>query len=377
MRIFLFFFLLIPLCLNAQTDSILTILQSRINHSGKHKVHSILFYLEKTKGDFIFHEGLGLTKKKGEIASKDAQFKIASITKPFVAIIVLQLAEERKLQLEDKIFEYLKAVDFLNFENFHFYEKESYVKDITIEHLLSHRSGLADIFNDKGFRFYSGVFLNKKKQYSPEAIVEKYFKYGLNRKAHFMPGDDFYYSDMNYVLLGLLIQQIERKSLAEVIKTRILGPLNMKDTYLEFYEPTNGNRQKVHQYIKKMDMTKVNTSFDWAGGGLVSTNVDLATFIKAFFNGQLINKASLQKMTSMKFTQEHHNRYGLGLYESKYNGDIYYGHYGFYGSYLGYCPEKEIVIAYNISQSNTDFYVSGLVNDILIFFEGGDNEKVN
>ena len=89
MRIFLFFFLLIPLCLNAQTDSILTILQSRINHSGKHKVHSILFYLEKTKEDFIFHEGLGLTKMKGEIASKDAQFKIASITKPFVATIVL------------------------------------------------------------------------------------------------------------------------------------------------------------------------------------------------------------------------------------------------------------------------------------------------
>ncbi|MEM6320830.1 MAG: serine hydrolase domain-containing protein [Bacteroidota bacterium] len=262
--------------------------------------------------DFLFHEGFGLTKKKGEIVSKNAQFRIASITKPFVATIVLQLVEEGKLRLDDKIFEYLEAIDYLNFENFHFYKNKSYAKEITIHHLLAHRSGLADIFNDKGFRFYSGVFLNRKKQYAPETIVGKYFQYGLNRGAHFVPGNDFYYSDMNYVLLGLLIQQIEGISLAEVIKTRILEPLNMKDTYLEFYESTKGNWQRVHQYIKKMDMTKMNTSFDWAGGGLVSTNVDLATFIKALFTGQLISKALLQKMTTMKFTQEYHNRYGLG-----------------------------------------------------------------
>jgi len=365
MKVFLFFSLLFPLCLNAQTDSISAILQSRINHSGKHNVQSILFYLEKGEGAFLYHEGLGLTKKKGEKVSKDAQFKIASITKPFVATIILQLAEEGKLQLDDKVYEYLKSIDFLDFENFHFYEKEPCAKSITIEQLLSHRTGLADIFNDKGFRFYLGVFLNKKKQYSPEAIVKKYFKYGLNQKTHFKPGEGFFYSDMNYVLLGLLIQQIEKMPLAEAIRTRILEPLNMKNTYLEFYEPSKGNHQQVHQYIKKTDMTKVNTSFDWAGGGLVSTTADLAIFIKALFNGQLISNASLQKMTSMKFTQEHHNRYGLGLYESKYDGDIYYGHYGFYGSYLGYCPEKKIVIAYNISQSKTDFYVGGMVNELL------------
>ena len=374
MRIFLLLSLLFPLCLLAQTDTILSILQSKINHSGKQAVHSILFYLEETEGDLLFNEGFGLSEKKGDEVVKDAQFKIASITKTFVATIVLQLEEEGKLRLEDKSFDYLKGIDFLDLEDFHLYEKVPYANTITIEHLLAHRSGLADIFNDKAFRFFLGVFLNKNKQYSPEAILKQYYRYGLNQKAHFKPGDGFHYSDMNYVLLGLLIEQIEEKPLAEVIRARILAPLHMKDTYLEFYEPPKNKRQVVHQYINKTDMTQVNTSFDWAGGGLVSTMPDLAIFIKALFEGQLIDKGSLQKMTSMKFTQEHHNRYGLGLYESTYNDAVFYGHYGFYGSYLGYCPEKKMVIAYNISQSNTDFYVGGMVNEILSTFKSEDNE---
>lgn len=365
MKQYLVLLSLIPFCLSAQTDSISAIIQNHISHRGKQKVHSILFYLDKEEDNYTFHEGLGLTKKGGTKVSKNDQFKIASITKTFVATIILQLIEEGKLQQEDKAFEHLKNIDFLDFENIHFYNQASYGKEISIKHLLSHRSGLADIFNDKGSRFFRSVFLNKRKQYSPEAIVKKYYQYKLNTQAHFKPGDNFFYSDMNYVLLGLLIEQIENMPLAKVIRARILEPLNMKNTYLEFYERPTGNRQKVHQYIKKIDMTKVNTSFDWAGGGLISTTADLSIFIKALFSGQLISNSSLQKMTAMEFTKEQHNPYGLGLYESKYDGEVYYGHYGFYGSYLGYCPKKKIVIAYNISQSATGFYVSEMVNEIL------------
>lgn len=369
MRLVLLFGLLLPFNLFTQSDSISAILQKRITHSGKQKVHNILFHLEKQEANFKYSEGFGLTKKKGAKVTKNDQFKIASITKPFVATILLQLIGEGKLQLNDKASEYLKTVDFLDFDNIHFYEKKPYSKAITIEHLLSHRSGLADIFNDKGFQFYLGVFLNKKRQYDPEKIVQKYYQYRLNKKAHFPPGTDFFYSDMNYLLLGLIIQQIEGVSLAESIRSRILTPLNMQNTYFEFYESSKGNQQQVHQYIKKVDMTKVNTSFDWAGGGLVSTTSDLAIFIKALFEGELIRTDLLQKMTFMEFTQEHHNRYGFGLYESEYNGDIYYGHYGFYGSYLGYCPKKKIVIVYNVSQANPDFYVTKMVNEILKMVE--------
>lgn len=365
MRLFFIILSFLPAFLMAQTDSISTLLQSKLSNKGKHQLHSILYYLEKQQEDFVYHQAFGVDQKNGVPITKDASFRIASITKPFVATIVLQLAEEGKLQLEDRVFDYLAETDFLDLANFHFYEGEAGAHKMSIQHLLAHRSGLADIFNDKGNRFYLSAFLHKKRQYSPRLIVDKYFKYKLNKQAHFPVGTNFFYSDMNYVLLGLLIEQIEGMPLAQVIRTRILEPLKMEHTYFEFYETVTAPEQRVHQYVKRLDMTKMNSSFDWAGGGLVSTTSDLAIFIKALFNGQLLSTASLNKMTDMQFTKEHHNRYGLGLYESTYNGDTYYGHYGFYGCYMGYSPESKTVLVYNLSQSKTDFYPSIMVDETL------------
>ncbi len=109
-------------------------------------------------------------------------------------------------------------------------------------------------------------------------------------------------------------------------------------------------------------MTGINTSFDWAGGGLVSNNHDLAIFIKSLFDLKLINQTSLDQMTDVKFTKEHENRYGLGIYESTYNGETYYGHYGFYGSYMGYCPKRNMVLSYCISQAEPELNVYSFIN---------------
>ncbi len=356
---------LFPVCSFAQLDTITASLQSRIEHDGKHPVHSILLHIEDQLSGFRYSEGVGLTQKRGVPVEKDAQFRIASITKTFVACIIMQLLEEGKLQLNQPISDHLSPIAYLDLANLHFHQDTAYAADITIEHLLSHRSGLADIFHDKAFPFYMGFYLNKQKQYSPEKIVEKYYRYNLQRRAHFRPGDGFYYSDMNYVLLGLLIQQIERKSLAEVIRSRILTPLAMYDTYLEFYEPARGNGQLIHQYRKRMDMTKMNTSFDWAGGGLVSTTADLATFIRALFTNRLISAASLREMIKTRETSQGQNDYGLGLWASNFNGHTYYGHYGFYGSYLGYCPTQRTLLIWNISQTDPGFFVHRLMEKLL------------
>lgn len=356
---------LLPICLSAQKDSISMILQNHIDHTSEKGVHSMLFYVYNESEGILCNEGIGLAKKDGEGVSETAQFKIASISKPFVAAVVFQMIEEGKLDLKDKVSEYLEEIDFLDFDRLHYFEQQSYASEISIEDLLSHRSGLADIYREKSFRFFLNVFLEPEKQYTPNAIVEKYYRYGLNKDAHFKPGDDFYYSDMNYVLLGILIEQMENRPLAEIIRTRILNPLQLKDTYFEYYEPATGQQQRLHQYINEIDMTSVNTSFDWAGGGLVSTTRDLAVFINALFSGQIINDRSLQLMIEMKSISDGENRYGMGIDESVYNGDIYYGHYGFYGSYVGYCPKNNSSIVYNISQAQTDFPVYDLVEEIL------------
>ena len=70
-------------------------------------------------------------------------------------------------------------------------------------------------------------------------------------------------------------------------------------------------------------------------------------------------------MIDVKFSKENESRYGLGIYESNYNGKTYFGHYGFYGTYFGYCPETKTAISYSISQAITEFNTYNLISKIL------------
>ena len=111
----------------------------------------------------------------------------------------------------------------------------SLVGEITIVHLLQHRSGFADVFTDSGDEFFALVDQDPQRQYSGAEMVKVYYDLGLHEAPRFVPGAGWHYSDMNYVLLGLLIEDIEGKSLAEVLRERIIDPLNLENTYFEFY----------------------------------------------------------------------------------------------------------------------------------------------
>ncbi|CAL2083117.1 serine hydrolase domain-containing protein [Tenacibaculum sp. 190524A05c] len=366
---YLFVVLLFPLLSFGQTHKIDSIIESKLTYTSEKPVHNILIQIQNTRGTKSFHKGINHKGKDSILVSGQEQFKAASSTKLFVATIILQLMEEGKLNLNDKASKFLKNIAFLNFENFHLYNKQKFSSQITIEQLLSHRSGLADIFNDKEEDFFGILLQNPKKTYSPKSIVELYFKFKLNQSAHFKPNEGWHYSDMNYLLLGLIIEQIEQNSLAESIRSRILEPLEMNETYFEFYEKPTSKNNLIHQYVGNLNFSEINTSFDWSGGGLVSSNKDLITFITSLFDLKLISKNSLQKMTDVQYTKEHEYRYGLGMYESKYNGKTYYGHYGFYGTYVGYCPETKTAISYSINQALADFNRHTFVSGILKLIE--------
>jgi len=369
MKFYIYTFLLLPLFSFGQTEYLDSIATAKIIHESENPVHSILLYVENLDKDVIYNKAFGKLDQNLQKASKNDQFRIASSTKLFVSTIILQLAEEGKLSLNDKASHYLQNINYLDFNNFHIYEEKSCSNEITVKQLLSHRSGLADIFSDKEQDFFNDLLQNPKKQYSPKSIVELYFQFNLNKESHFKPNDGWHYSDMNYVLLGLVIEQIERTKLAASIRKRILNPLKMEDTYFEFYEEHRQKDNLIRQYVGNINFTEINTSFDWSGGGLVSTNKDLATFVKSLFNLELINKRSLNRMIDVKYTNDTENRYGLGIYESEYNGNTYFGHYGFYGTYVGYCPKTKTVISYAISQATPDFNVFEFINESLKLME--------
>ena len=361
-------FLLFPLIGFGQTAYLDSMIKSKLTFDGQSPVPNILIHLENVEGQVDYLKGFGRNDKDLEPVTATSQFRIASITKLFVSTLILQLAEEDKLSLGDNLNEYLKQIGYLDLANIHYYNGQACAEDITIEQLLTHRSGLADIFSDATEAFFEFLERNPQKQHSPESILELYYQFDLNQNAVFRPGAGWHYSDMNYVLAGLIIEQVEQVDLAQAIRKRILEPLMLNDTYFEYYEPQTPNNEHVHQYVGNINFTSINTSFDWAGGGLVSTNQDLITFIKALFGCKLFSQVSLEHMLNVQATDANNNPYGVGIDESNYNGDIYYGHYGFYNTYVGYCPKTKTAISYSIAQAEPTFNVYQFISETLAIF---------
>ncbi|MGD1944962.1 MAG: serine hydrolase domain-containing protein [Croceivirga sp.] len=362
MRTLIILLTLLPTISNAQATS--TLLQEKLDDSTENPVYGMSIVIER-QGNIVLSEAIGKREKNGDALRVTDQFRIASSTKLFVSTIILQLQEEGKLHLADKIYPYLNEIEYLRLDEFHSHENSAFAEFITIEQLLSHKSGLADIFNDKQEAFFEHLMSNPQQHYQPKDVVDLYFEYGLNKEAKFEPGEGWHYSDMNYTLLGLLIEKLDQKSLSQSIRDRIISPLHLKDTYFEFYEKTETTESRLHQYVGTIDFNDINTSFDWSGGGLVSTHQDIVTFINALFEGKLISERSLQKMIAVEETNENHLPYGLGVYQSVYDGHIFYGHYGFYGTYIGYCPDTKTALSYCITQAMPSFNVYEFLNAIV------------
>ena len=348
-------------------DSLLHLLQSHLSHQGKKPVHNFMLYAESGQDGFVFNEGVGIVGRNENPIDADFQFNIASITKTFVAVVILQLWEEGKLDLQDKAMNHLRTYPYLDMENILLMDGKPYGQDITVEHLLRHTSGLGDFFIDTQTRFYLSVLMHKKRHYTLERMSKIYFKYNLHKKPHSLPGKGYFYSDMNYVLLGHIVQEVTGSTLHEQIRQRIIEPLKMDNTYFIYYEPATGHGKRIDAYLNRLNLTKkVNTSYEWGGGGLVSTNAELATFIKALYGLQLFqNQATLEAMTDFSVTAELGGQYGYGLSEYTLDDEKYYGHGGFYGSLLLHQPEEGITISANVGQANTPFNAAEFVKKIL------------
>jgi len=361
-----------------QAEGLRKIMQHYINPEGRNPVNSIQVYLSNPESTLC--EAVGYSDGKSIPAEKDNQFKIASITKMMTATVILQMQEEGSLNIDDQVSIYLEDVPYVRVNDLSYFTGKPYGNSITIKQLLQHRSGLADIFTDASFRFYTNEFIHKQQVWDPEKLMIRYYKYGLQKDAHFVPGSDYYYSDVNFFLLGLIAEKISQQTLAQQFRVRIFEPLSMKNSYFEYYEPPVGNGKMAHSFLGKLDITKrLNTSYDWGGGGVVSTTSDLALFLNGLFEGKLFkNSKTLGIMTS---TIPHTSGkirisyYGLGLFEYNFNGDTYFGHAGFWGSLVAYCPAKKITFCGSINQVKPNFDTKEFIALLLKMFEEGIHKK--
>jgi D-alanyl-D-alanine carboxypeptidase len=247
------------------------------------------------------------------------RFRVASITKPFVATIVLDLVAEGKLRLGDTVERWLPGL----------------VPNggaITLRELLQHRSGLFDYTADAGFP--AAVIADPDRQWSPYELVA----IATARPALFPPGAGWAYSNTNYVLLGLVIETVTGTPLEQQLRERIFAPLSLKATSFETGTDVAG--RFVHGYVGKATLPDLagklldvapllGASQSWAAGAIVSNGDDVTHFFAALLGGRLLRPDLLRAMK----TDAPGASYGLGLMRTYTGCGVAFGHEGDFAGY--------------------------------------------
>jgi D-alanyl-D-alanine carboxypeptidase len=278
-------------------------------------------------------------------------FRTGSITKAFVATVVMKMKEEGQLRLEDNLASLLPEVDG-NIPD---------ASKITVRHLLAHTSGIVDPTNDD-LQYQLDLLNNPhcRVQKSTDEILRRYV-YG--RALVFQPGDRFQYSNTNFWLLGKLIEKIRGKSLQAVLEEVIFTPFGLAHTYIDRRDDRNVIRGYNDFYAngKLMDVTALDRADadGQATGGLISTANDLLKFSEAFFAGKIIRPASVQEMMTIQPVRNGVNEYGLGL-ESYSSTELGMG-WGHNGTLQGvdanwfYFPDKKaLYVIFNNNGGGSD-----------------------
>ncbi len=331
------------------------ILDLVVNLAGKNPVYNSIL-LVNIKNRYKYLGSSGCVYPGGQQINAYSDFRIASITKTFTATIILQLMEEGLLQLKDKFLHFIERSKWSFLKDIHCREESNFTSSIGIHHLLQHTSGLRDYFTDDK-RFIDFIDKNQSLQWNADLILIKYFGYDLNKKALFKPGDGFYYSDTNYVLLAILIEELTGKTLHEAFEERIFKPLELSHTYLEFYQLPKADSTRTYPLNGDVSLKEVNTSFDWGGGGLVSTVSDLDIFSRHLLKGHLFKQRTTVE-TMINFSspdlikpQEGSINYGLGLQKKEIRDKLFIGHTGAYGCMMYYNIIEETSIILTINQA--------------------------
>lgn len=296
--------------------------------------------------------------KNGEQISDVNSFYTASIGKTFTATAISLLAEQGLLDFEDKINRFLP--DSIS-KGLHIFNGIEYSDEITIAHLLQHTSGLPDYFEGETIdgrpNFMELIFQNPEKIWGPMETVQ----FAKNKmKPLFVPGTDYHYTDTEYILLGLIIENLSEMSLHDFFRINFFKPLEMKNTHMFLRSEPIGEKTKMAEvYAGEMEASGMKSlSADWAGGGLVSTVHDLIKFQEALMEGKIVSPETLSKMQNW-VSETRGMEYGFGIRKISFNAlfpllpDLsIIGHSGSTGSFMYYCPELDIYLAGTLNQTD-------------------------
>lgn len=320
-------------------------LQQNINLAIKKYTDNHVFsgsILVAQHGKIIFHKGVGFAKFYPDISdsaltpianTKNTLFGIGSITKTITAVMIMQLVQDNRLALTDKISQYITELD------------KTIGNKITIHHLLSHRSGLPNYFEIPGW---------KNGQFDKSLSLEAFSKIIYQLPLKFEPGNDYEYSNSGYFLLGKIIEKVTNKSYLQVLNEKILLPAKMTQTGLRLKNSELKKLATSYQFSKNngFEVAVINPELFRAAGDLYSTTEDLFRFEHALYGEILLNNES-KKILFAKQRSYGWDRFSLSLANHKIDLFSYAGQLMGYNAMLTRIPEGKIsiILAGNIGTS--------------------------
>lgn len=280
-------------------------------------------------GKPVLRKGYGMADvEKGVKVTPDMIFRVASITKQFTAVCVLQLVQQGKVALDDPITKHVPGFDTRG-------------KTITVENLLSHTSGLPNYTTTSDYD--KGMTRDLK----PAEILELV----AGKPLEFEPGASFRYSNTNYVLLGMLIEKVSGRTYAENIETSIAKPLGLADTRYSRNDartPRHARGYDQESSGRWVPMKPLSMSQPYAAGAIESTVDDLAKWTQALTDGKAVDSKLLQGAWTPHKPTAGPSDYGYGWFIRTESGERWIGHNGGINGFMSasiWIPEKKVFVA--------------------------------
>ncbi|MYV99151.1 serine hydrolase domain-containing protein [Streptomyces sp. SID3343] len=251
--------------------------------------------------------------ESGRDADAHARFRAGSTTKVVTAAVVLQLAAEGRVDLGESVQHYLPGLLDRSF------------KPVTVRQLLNHTSGIqaGDGFGDS----FEEAYAHRFDTLTPQAVVAS----AVAKGPEFDPGTRQNYLNINYTLLGMLIERVTGHPYAREATRRVLRPAGMRDTYFPGTDPRiHGPHNRGYQAVREadgttrfVDVTDWNQADRWAAGDMISTTADLERLITTVFRGRIVPRPQLDEMFTVPANIDG-AKMSAGLERFPYKGVVYW-----------------------------------------------------
>jgi len=265
--------------------------------------------------EMIWADGYGLSdREQGKEATEDVIYLVASISKTFTATALMQLYEQGLFDLDDDVNDYL---------NFNLRNPQHPDEKITFRMLLAHQSSIAKDLDTFFTRSMPGELeiSGYPYPYLENFLTPEGIHYRPQVWNEYPPGDDMYYANAGFAVLGYLVEQISGQPFEEYCREHIFDPLDMDDTSFRLNNLNTTKFAVPYEYVQREYVPYIHYSIlDYPAGGLRTTVLDLSRFLLAHMNGgtngdiQILSPESVELMHSIQYESDTYNfQYGLGF----------------------------------------------------------------